>query len=443
MKILNGRDTMKELTLRHLTSILIICLVFSMTISKQARAEDVSLGSLADTAIERIAFGSCAKHWQPQPIWDAVLAAKPELWLFLGDNIYGDTDGKTAWLVSREQMAGEWNRLADKPEFQKARKEIPMMATWDNHDYGSHSGGTEFLVKEVSKEVFLTFWREPEDSLRWKRSGIYDAKIFGPPGRRVQVILLDTKYNRSSFKKDSTSKEERLKAGKVGGFLPDNDPEKTHLGKEQWAWLEEELKKPAEIRLLASSTQIIPNQKGMDEWGNFPLERQRLFNLITKTQANGVILLSGNVHFAEVSENKETAYPLVEFTSSGMTHVTELYGKAPNSFRVAGPFIEHNFGLVEIDWDAKPSPTITLKAVGVDGTTGFTHTVNLCELQPGKDSSNTTQTICTDPRPQVCTMDYRPVCGERTDGSRKTYSNGCTACSDQQVIGYVEGECKE
>lgn len=63
--------------------------------------------------------------------------------------------------------------------------------------------------------------------------------------------------------------------------------------------------------------------------------------------------------------------------------------------------------------------------------------------QRDEQKSENKQTVCTDPRPQVCTMDYRPVCGERKDGSRKTYSNGCTACSDHEVIGYVEGECKK
>jgi alkaline phosphatase D len=162
--------------------------------------------------ISRIAFGSCAKHWQPQPIWDAELQHKPDLWLFLGDNICGDTDGKTAWLVSKEQLLGEWNRLADKPEFQKARAALPMMATWDNHDYGSHAGGREFTVKEDSKELFLNFW-DPDNQVRRSRDGIYESKIFGPEGRRVQIILLGTKYNRSSFKPDPTPKEERLKAG--------------------------------------------------------------------------------------------------------------------------------------------------------------------------------------------------------------------------------------
>ncbi len=48
---------------------------------------------------------------------------------------------------------------------------------------------------------------------------------------------------------------------------------------------------------------------------------------------------------------------------------------------------------------------------------------------------------CTDPRPEICTMDYRPVCGYRSDQVPKTYSNGCSACSDTDVIGYQEGQC--
>ena len=45
----------------------------------------------AEEPLSRISFGSCAKQDKPQPIWDAVVAGKPELFIFLGDNIYGDS----------------------------------------------------------------------------------------------------------------------------------------------------------------------------------------------------------------------------------------------------------------------------------------------------------------------------------------------------------------
>lgn len=51
-----------------------------------------------------------------------------------------------------------------------------------------------------------------------------------------------------------------------------------------------------------------------------------------------------------------------------------------------------------------------------------------------------TMTACQDPRPQICTLDYRPVCGQLTNGETKTYGNACMACGDASVIGSFEGE---
>ena len=102
-----------------------------------------------------------------------------------------------------------------------------------------------------------------------------------------------------------------------------------------------------------------------------------MFDLIESTGAEGFILLSGNVHFAEISMTDEGPYPLYDFTSSGLTHVNEEYPLAPNRYRIAGPFVDLNFGLVEIDWD---NGVIILRAVGLDGTTAAEHAVRLNEL---------------------------------------------------------------
>ncbi|MBV8187984.1 MAG: hypothetical protein JOY64_35125 [Alphaproteobacteria bacterium] len=48
---------------------------------------------------------------------------------------------------------------------------------------------------------------------------------------------------------------------------------------------------------------------------------------------------------------------------------------------------------------------------------------------------------CADPRPQMCTREYRPACGLHRDGSRKTYGNACTACSDPEVVSQAAGAC--
>ncbi len=50
-------------------------------------------------------------------------------------------------------------------------------------------------------------------------------------------------------------------------------------------------------------------------------------------------------------------------------------------------------------------------------------------------------TACPAQRPQACTQNYDPVCATKRDGTRQTYSNGCMACSDTNVVRHVPGPC--
>src|SRR5436309_4872111 len=85
--------------------------------------------------LRRIAFGSCASQERPQPIWDAVIAAKPELFLFLGNSIYADTD-------NTEVLKAKYAQLAAVPGFQKLLQTCPLTyAIWDDHDYGTPDAG--------------------------------------------------------------------------------------------------------------------------------------------------------------------------------------------------------------------------------------------------------------------------------------------------------------
>jgi len=315
--------------------------------------------------IQRIAFGSCAFQWSEQPIFHAVVASEPDIYLSLGDAIYGDFDGQDVLDVTPESLRAEWQKLADHPDWQHLVAHVPVVdGTWDNHDYGHHAAGAEFPLKDISKEIFLDFFGEPAGSERRRHPGIYDAEIRGPEGRRLQIILLDTR----TFKSPALLAERPEGAGgSLGKFAPNRDPAATLLGVVQWTWLAEQLRQPAELRLIASSGQVVANEKGMDEWGNYPLERQRLFDLIAESRAAGVVILSGNAHFAEISTIEVGTTRIVDITSSGLTHVNETYAKAPNGHRSAGPFADLNFGLVEVDWDAEDGPIVRLAIGDVDG----------------------------------------------------------------------------
>jgi alkaline phosphatase D len=339
--------------------------------------------SVADGAISRIAFGSCAFQSIPQSVFRAIADSEPDLYLSLGDAIYADYDLKTKmpYEVTAETLRREWQVLKDSPDWQYLASRVPVMATWDNHDYGHYQAGEEFALKEVSKQIFLDFFGEPKGSVRRTRAGIYDAKIIGPEGRRVQIILLDTR----SFKtRPVLAQRPEGAKGSLGKFAPNTDPAASLLGDAQWQWLERELKRPAELRLLVSSTQVVADQKGMDEWGAYPLERQRLLNLLKGLDVDNLIVLSGNAHFAEISEYRAGDFRLIDFTASGLTHTDKKYAQAPNRYRIGNPYTDNNFGLVKIDWLAGGLPYVELVVMDESGKQVLANTVKFTERKGEK-----------------------------------------------------------
>jgi alkaline phosphatase D len=252
----------------------------------------------AEPPLARIAFGSCASQEKAQPVWDAVADARPNVFVFAGSAVYGDTE-------NADILKAKYAQLGAVPGFQKLLAGCPVFATWDEHDYGVHTGGTEHPQKAAAQKVFLDFFREPAESPRWKRPGVYAAQVYGPPGQRVQIVLLDTRYFRSPLKRGPS------------GIVPNTDADATVLGADQWRWLEQQLRTPAELRLLVSSIQVVAEDHPFEKWANFPRERDRLFQLLRDTQAEGVIVLSGNRLLAELSEmDAGLGYPLFDLTAA-------------------------------------------------------------------------------------------------------------------------------
>jgi alkaline phosphatase D len=301
--------------------------------------------------LRRIAFGSCAQQDAPQPIWDAILATDPQLFLFLGDNIYGDT---TDMAVLRTK----YQRLANQPGYRKLRRSVPVLAVWDDHDYGANDAGAEYPMKAASQRAFLDFFGVPGDSPRRRRPGIYDARVFGPPGRRVQVILLDLRYFRSPFRRQDVGQEKRALG--YGPYTPTTSADATMLGEAQWQWLARQLEAPAEVRLIASSVQVVASEHGWEAWGQLPHERRRLFELIAAKRASGVVFLSGDVHWGELSRSAEGPYPMYDFTSSALNQDWPQALNLPNAHRVGTVVYPYpNFGTIELDWDGA-DPAIRL-----------------------------------------------------------------------------------
>jgi alkaline phosphatase D len=298
--------------------------------------------------LERIAFGSCLDEEKPAPRWATVLDQNPQVFMMLGDNVYADSVGSRDVGPDLNEMRRAYATLSAEPGFAHLRSRVPLLGVWDDHDYGLNDGGVENPIKVDAKNIFADFFDVPADDAMRTREGIYRSAIYGPAGRRVQIILLDTRWFRSPLKET----DERNAPGKQR-FVPDDDPTKTMLGEAQWQWLEAQLRQPAELRLIVSSVQVIAEGHGWEGWQTMPLELSRLTRLIKETKANGVIFLSGDRHRAAAYRRIDgTPYPFYELTSSSLNSGVTSRQPEIDPQRLGGRlYAGENFGMVQIDWE--------------------------------------------------------------------------------------------
>lgn len=305
--------------------------------------------------ITRIAFGSCFQQDKPAPVWNVIADMNPDIFLFIGDNIYGDTEDMSV-------MRAKYDLLNAHKGYQRLKRTCPVLATWDDHDFGVNDGGADYPMRVESEKEFFRAFNEPLDSPRRKRPGVYMTKTFGPQGRRVQFILLDTRYFRSPLKKAPLVQRAYRR------YVPNNDPSATMLGDAQWSWLEEQLRQPADFRIIASSIQVVSEDPGWEKWANLPHERQRLFDLIKDTGAQGVLFISGDRHIGELSMMQAgVGYPLYDLTSSGLNSASPHWRTYEvNRHRIGTMNWGDNFGIIEIDWK-QLDPEIRLQIRGDKG----------------------------------------------------------------------------
>jgi alkaline phosphatase D len=299
--------------------------------------------SIGSEPLRRIGFDSCFNQDNPQQgILGAIAADRPDLFIFGGDNVYCKMP------YSLANLRAAYAAGARSAALERLRASVPHMAIWDDNDYGANDGGAEFAGKHESKAEFLQFWKVPADDARRSREGLYHARSFGPADRRVQVIVLDVRWFRSPWKLT----DQRNAPGKER-YVPDDDASKTMLGDAQWRWLEEQLRQPAQVRIIVSGIQVVADGHGWERWGNFPRERERLYRLIATTRAQGVVFLSGDRHVGGLyRETRGAPYPLYDMTASGITHTWREAAEAgPN--RIGDLFTDLHFGAVDIDWDAQ------------------------------------------------------------------------------------------
>lgn len=316
------------------------------------------------TPVTRILVGSCNDEEIASPTLAQVAREEADLFLMIGDNVYGDRDGRDYANNQAEltELRESFADLAARPEFQAVRAAHPMMTAWDDHDYGANDAGREFPFKGLAERVHEVFWGlDGEDVGQWP--GTYYARTFGPDGQRVQVIMLDTRFFRSPLTASPAPGEPGQER-----YVP--APAGTHqdmLGSDQWTWLQNQLEAPADLRLIVSSIQVVTTDgHGYEHWNNLPAERDRLYGLIEETGAEGVVFVSGDRHAAFLYRKEGVLpYPVHEITASSLNLSFREETEERDSAQLGAGYSKENFGAIDIDWDARE---VTLSLHATDGT---------------------------------------------------------------------------
>lgn len=308
----------------------------------------------ANQALTRIAFGSCYTAEQPIPILRTAAAEKADLFVYLGDNVYGDA---RAGDMNLPELREQYALLAAHQDFQALRAATPMIATWDDHDYGLNDAGGDFTGKGLAKRIFANFWGV--ESRIAAHEGVYDSYTFGPEGQRVQILLLDTRFARSELA--------RLKErGPRGPYAQSDAADQRMLSEAQWAWLAAKLKEPADLRIVASSIQVLADGHDFEAWETLPKEQARLYRTIREADAKGVVFVSGDRHSAGLYRQEGLiGAPAYELTTSSLNLSFRSTSDEKSTNQLGDMYAPVNYGMIAIDWRARSLSLQIKDAAGV------------------------------------------------------------------------------
>lgn len=297
-----------------------------------------------DPPIFKVALGSCfyvnetpfdrpgKPYGGELGILNSILNKKPDLMVWLGDNVYlREVD----W-TSKLGILRRYEHTRSIPELQPLLGSVHHYAIWDDHDFGPNDSDRGYVLKQEARDIFKQFWGNPTYG-NAKQEGIYTTFQWGD----VQFFLLDNRFFRSPNKR-------------ITG-------ERTILGEEQKQWLIDNLvSSTATFKVIAMGGQFINPLARFENYATYKQEREELIELIAKEQVQGVFFVSGDRHYSELSElpssSSGISYPLVDFTCSPLTSGTfssaTEQDKNPLSIPKTATYV-HNFGMLEFGGSSK------------------------------------------------------------------------------------------
>jgi len=291
----------------------------------------------------RVAFGSCAKMrgQSVDAIWKAIPPWNPDLFFWVGDNIYGDA-------LDPDILAEEYRRLRDAPDLARTWGSLGHIAVWDDHDFGLNNSDRTHPAKAAALDVFKRYWANPAYGLD-HAPGVFFKTSYGG----VDFFFLDGRTYRD----------------------PNDQPDlpgKTFLGAAQLAWLRDGLRSSrAPFKILVSGSGWSTAKLSGDSWGACLNERNALFDFIRDEKITGVVLLSGDTHSGELNAipwSNRGGYDLYDLVSSPLVQTSRhTWVDRRPEIRIRQAFdATPNFGLLEFDLTAK-RPSLRFQLINHTG----------------------------------------------------------------------------
>ncbi len=293
-------------------------------------------------------------------IFTAIAAQKPDFMLWLGDNVYL----READWNSRSGILYRYTHTRSLPQLQRLWAVCPHYAIWDDHDFGPNDSDRGFWARNLTREAFSLFWANPSYGVPSAPEGITSFFEWGD----ADFFLLDGRTYRAPNKRITGTR--------------------TLFGEAQLEWLIDALKSSrATFKFVASGSQILSTSEGFENLITFPAEREHLLKRIEEEGISGVIFLTGDRHFSEISvltlPNGQKVY---DITASPLTAspFREAATRDRNSLRIPSTLtVQRNFLVLSVSGPERERK-LQVSAYDAQGNLLWEHTIEARELRGKK-----------------------------------------------------------
>ncbi len=234
----------------------------------------------------------------------------------------------------------------------------PHYALWDDHDYGPDNSGKDFALKDSSLKVFKGMWPNTYPEGEQFKGNYFNFRYYD-----AEFFMTDSRYHRD----------------------PDGDTAGAYLGETQMIWLKNKLLlSDAAFKFIATGSQVLNDNTFGECYSQYPRERQELLDFIASNNIKGVVFLSGDKHYSELSKMTCNGYPFYDFTCSPLTFPPlprRLVGAYENHNRVDGfDYGRRNFGRISFTGEAG-NRNMKIEIIGRGGKTRREMVLNQNDLQ--------------------------------------------------------------